>query len=53
MTGVEIEYLLGLYFTISSIGYSYPGRAFVADGIRLIIGVVLIIFAAVGISLVH
>lgn len=53
MTGIEIEYLLGIYFAVSSLGYPYPNGRFIFDPIKFIIGVVLIIFAAAGLSLIH
>lgn len=48
MTGVEIEYFLGLYFIISSLAYT-SGR-FSAEALRLIIGIVLVVLAVIGYS---
>lgn len=48
MTGVEIEYFLGLYFGISSMTFA-NGR-FSADAFRLIIGIILIAMAVFGYS---
>lgn len=50
MNGIQIEYLLGLYFLIQSISYS-NGRVG-ADAVRLLAGVVLIIAAFLGASLI-
>lgn len=51
MTGVEIEYFLGLFFLISSMTFA-NGR-FSADAFRLIVGLLLIILAIVGYSPIH
>lgn len=48
MTGVIVEYFLGLYFLISSLAYA--NGKFSADALRLVIGIVLIIIAVIGYS---
>ena len=50
MNGIIVEYLLGLYFAISALSFSYPDRSFVGDWVRFILGIVLIIFAIFGIN---
>ena len=50
MGGIEIQYLLGLYFTIGSITWA-DGRIS-ADAVRLIAGVILLILAFIGRSLI-
>ena len=50
MSGIEIQYLLGLYFSIASV--SFDGGKFTADAFKLIAGVVLIILSIVGFSLI-
>lgn len=50
MSGVQIEYLLGLYFAISAVSYS--GGVFSADAFKLLVGVVLIVLAFLGKSLI-
>jgi len=48
MTGVEIQYLLGLYFAIRSI--TFAGGRFSANAFLLIVGIVLIVMAIIGYS---
>lgn len=48
MNGVEIEFLLGLYFTISSL--SFENNKFTADVIKLIAGVLLLVLSVMFIS---
>jgi hypothetical protein len=48
MTGVIVEYLLGLYFI--GISLSWENGKFVADAVKLIFGVLLLILAVLGIS---
>lgn len=51
MSGIQIEYLLGLYFIIVAI--SFTGGTFVADAFKLIAGIVLVVLAVLGISLIR
>lgn len=51
MTGIEIQYLLGIYFIVSTISTT-PERRFNYDVVRLIAGIVLVILAVVGFSLI-
>lgn len=51
MTGVEIEYFLGLYFLIASM--TFANGKFSADAFRLIVGIILIVLAIVGYSPIH
>jgi len=46
MNGVQIEYLLGLYFLIISL--SFDGGRVGADAVRLIAGIVLLVAAILG-----
>ncbi len=48
MSGIEIEYLLGLFFLITSLSFS--GGTFSADAIKLIAGILLIVMAVIGFS---
>lgn len=50
MNGVEIEYLLGLYFVIVSLTYS--GGRVSADFVRLVGGVLLLVLAVLGKSFI-
>lgn len=50
MGGVQIEYLLGIYFIVVSL--SYTGGRVGADAIKLVSGVILVAVAFLGISLV-
>lgn len=50
MNGIEIEYLLGLYFSINSINWK-DGRI-EADAVKLIAGIVLFVLAFVGKSFI-
>jgi len=50
MNGVQIEYLLGIFFTVSSM--SWTGGRVSADVIRLIAGIVLIVLAVIGKSFI-
>jgi hypothetical protein len=46
MNGIQIEYLLGLYFIISSV--KWEAGKFVADPIRIVAGIILLILAIIG-----
>lgn len=50
MNGVEIQYLLGLYFFIMSITWA-DGRIS-ADAVRLIAGIILLVASVLGSSLI-
>lgn len=46
MTGIEIEYLLGIYFLVSS--FTLVDGVFKADAFKLIASVLLILLALLG-----
>lgn len=46
MNGIEIQYLLGIYFTVKSITWA-DGRIS-ADAVRLIAGILLLVLAILG-----
>lgn len=48
MTGIEIQYLLGLFFAIKSI--VFVSGKFTANAFLLIVGVVLIVMSIIGFS---
>lgn len=50
MTGVSIEYLLGIYFTVVSISWA-DGRIS-ADAVKLIAGILLLVLAVLGKSFI-
>ncbi len=50
MSAILIEYLLGLYFIVASLGYSE--NRITADFIKLVAGIILVVMAVVGFSLV-
>lgn len=50
MGGIQIEYLLGLFFTVTAI--SFDGGRFHAEAFRLAAGVMLIVLAVLGITLI-
>lgn len=50
MTGVEIQYLLGLFFVINSI--SWEGGRISADAVRAIAGGLLLVLAILKISFI-
>ena len=51
MTGVEIQYFLGIYFFVISL--SWENGRISADTVRLIAGIVLLISAVLGLTLVR
>lgn len=51
MNGVQIEYLLGLYFIVTSV--SWASGQIKAEAWKLVCGVVLTIMAVLGISLIR
>jgi hypothetical protein len=51
MSGTIVEYLLGIYFIVTSI--SWEGGRIGADAVRLIAGVVLFILAVLGVAFVR
>lgn len=50
MNGIEIQYLLGIYFMIISI--TWAGGQISADAVKLIAGLVLFVLAILGLSLI-
>lgn len=50
MTGIQIQYLLGLYFIVISLGYSV-GKVSV-DLVKLIGGILFLILAIIGKSFI-
>lgn len=50
MSGVEIQYLLGIYFTVISVSWS-EGRV-KADAVKVIAGIALVVLAVLGFSLI-
>ncbi len=50
MNGIEIQYLLGLFFLVNSLSWT-EGRIS-ADAVRLIAGVVLIVMSILSFSLI-
>ncbi len=55
MGGVEIEFLIGLFIAATSVSQAESGQPHLVkiDFIRLIIGVVLVLLAVFGISLLN
>ncbi len=51
MSGIEIQYLLGIYFTVVSI--SFVNGRISADAVRLIAGLVLLVLAVLGMTLIR
>lgn len=51
MSGIQSEYLLGLYFLVVSI--SYNGGKVSADGIRLVFAILFLALAFFGKSLIN
>ena len=51
MNGIQIEYLLGLYFIVASI--THNNNQFVADAFKLIAGIILVVLAVVGFSFIR
>lgn len=52
MSGVEIEYLLGIYFIVSTITVNAE-RQLAYDLVRLVAGVILVLLAVFGFSLIR
>lgn len=50
MTGIAIQYLLGIYFIVVSVSWS--GGQISADAVKLIAGIVLVIAAVLGMTLI-
>ena len=50
MSGISIEYLLGIYFTIVSI--SWVNGRISADAVKLIAGILLLVLAILGKSFI-
>ena len=50
MGGVQIQYLLGIYFIVVSISWA-DGRVS-ADAIRLVAGLILLVTAVLGMTLI-
>lgn len=46
MDGIAIQYLLGVFFLVSSLGYA--GGRISADWVRFLAGIILIVLAVIG-----
>ena len=51
MSGIEIQYLLGIYFTVVAI--SWENGRISADAVRLIAGLILLVAAILGFTLIR
>lgn len=53
MNGIQIEYLLGLFFIISSSSYQGSNTSITTDLFKLVAGIILVLMAILGFSAIR